>query len=659
MMHSRIIQMVAIPAGILLLAGKAIALFGFGKQSAGPTTEEAEAKSRAVEMIRASIAADDFVPPAKGVKRQDAKKFIEARELGNFSCGESVVAWDRVNDDWCDCSDGSDEPGTSACSKGVFECVNRGHRALRLPSSRVGDSVCDCCDGSDEPRGLCKPTCEEESEAWVTRLAESITKADRGVARREEYARQASEAAEERGKRIEEARSAIEEVRGELDHAKETLKDLEQKEGAQRESKLAEAEKVVLERTRSVELTPDRIAALAVAVASAEDPFETLEELVQGVLDGEDISDLLKGLLGNASAKDKRSSSRNREESSFSEDEEDLLRAEDEDSLDDADMDHVDHYADMHLDDDYGYGGYDGYGGYGDYYGHGDLDHGLGLDGDTESTNDVPVPDEDAGQASAIKNSRIAVDDSDERGEPDNDEMKEIEEELEKEEAFKPPHQFKKFKYELPEAVEGRSWVKELGNDVKAQEKNLKALEDEASIDFGADGVLWPLKDKCITTRAAGYDYTVCPFKDAHQGEGGSKSKARTSIGKWKGIERVATDQKHLLEDSGARSEDDGDQPLLSGDMLVFDRGQKCWNGPARSLRVALACGPDDVLSAVEEPETCAYTAVLETPAACSADMKNVLLRGATGTRSAAKGDSEGTASDKFRSIDQGIEDEL
>ena len=119
-MHSRIIQMVAIPAGILLLAGKAIALFGFGKQSAGPTTEEAEAKSRAVEMIRASIAADDFVPPAKGVKRQDAKKFIEARELGNFSCGESVVAWDRVNDDWCDCSDGSDEPGTSACSKGEY-----------------------------------------------------------------------------------------------------------------------------------------------------------------------------------------------------------------------------------------------------------------------------------------------------------------------------------------------------------------------------------------------------------------------------------------------------------------------------------------------------------------------------------------------------------
>ena len=39
---------------------------------------------------------------------------------------------------------------------------------------------------------------------------------------------------------------------------------------------------------------------------------------------------------------------------------------------------------------------------------------------------------------------------------------------------WQPPHQFKKFKYELPEAVEGRSWVKELGNDVKAQEKNLK-----------------------------------------------------------------------------------------------------------------------------------------------------------------------------------------
>ncbi|CAN0376558.1 unnamed protein product [Ectocarpus fasciculatus] len=67
-------------------------------------------------------------------------------------------------------------------------------------------------------------------------------------------------------------------------------------------------------------------------------------------------------------------------------------------------------------------------------------------------------------------------------------------------------------------------------------------------------------------------------------------------------------------------------QLVLSGDVLVFDRGQKCWNGPARSLRVALACGTEDALSAVTEPETCTYEAVLETPGACSSALRDALI---------------------------------
>lgn len=56
------------------------------------------------------------------------------------------------NDDYCDCADGSDEPGTSACSRVLvqqptFHCKDG---SFLIFASRVSDGVIDCPDGSDE-----------------------------------------------------------------------------------------------------------------------------------------------------------------------------------------------------------------------------------------------------------------------------------------------------------------------------------------------------------------------------------------------------------------------------------------------------------------------------------------------------------------------------
>uniref|UniRef100_A0AAY5EU42 Glucosidase 2 subunit beta n=1 Tax=Electrophorus electricus TaxID=8005 RepID=A0AAY5EU42_ELEEL len=74
------------------------------------------------------------------------------RERKSFLCidGSKLIPFDRVNDDYCDCADGSDEPGTAACPNGRFYCVNLGFRPHYVQSSRVSDGICDCCDGSDE-----------------------------------------------------------------------------------------------------------------------------------------------------------------------------------------------------------------------------------------------------------------------------------------------------------------------------------------------------------------------------------------------------------------------------------------------------------------------------------------------------------------------------
>ncbi|VDO31648.1 unnamed protein product [Haemonchus placei] len=82
-----------------------------------------------------------------------------------FMCldGSKSIPYDSVNDDYCDCDDGSDEPGTSACPDAKFHCVNKGHIAKDIPSSRVDDTICDCCDGSDElySKVECPNICEE------------------------------------------------------------------------------------------------------------------------------------------------------------------------------------------------------------------------------------------------------------------------------------------------------------------------------------------------------------------------------------------------------------------------------------------------------------------------------------------------------------------
>ncbi|XP_017779093.1 PREDICTED: glucosidase 2 subunit beta [Nicrophorus vespilloides] len=73
----------------------------------------------------------------------------------NFRClvSQEYVDYRRVNDDYCDCIDGSDEPGTNACPTGSFFCTSQTRHPLfkpLIPSNRVNDGICDCCDGSDE-----------------------------------------------------------------------------------------------------------------------------------------------------------------------------------------------------------------------------------------------------------------------------------------------------------------------------------------------------------------------------------------------------------------------------------------------------------------------------------------------------------------------------
>lgn len=107
-----------------------------------------------------------------------------------------TIPFALVNDDYCDCPDGSDEPGTSACAYITtrspsteadrrintvnyleflpgFWCANKGHLPSVVPFYSVNDGVCDydlCCDGSEEWQGVggvkCEDKCKEIGKEW-------------------------------------------------------------------------------------------------------------------------------------------------------------------------------------------------------------------------------------------------------------------------------------------------------------------------------------------------------------------------------------------------------------------------------------------------------------------------------------------------------------
>ena len=102
----------------------------------------------------------------RGIKDADAGKYFGSGRTFHCLDGLGVIPVSSVNDGYCDCSDSSDEPGTSACPNSHFSCVNHGYRVIEIPSSRVDDGICDCCDGSDEGHvRQCPNTCAAIAKA--------------------------------------------------------------------------------------------------------------------------------------------------------------------------------------------------------------------------------------------------------------------------------------------------------------------------------------------------------------------------------------------------------------------------------------------------------------------------------------------------------------
>lgn len=111
-----------------------------------------------------------------------------------FRCldGSFEIPMSHVNDEYCDCADGSDEPGTPACTFDArfgmkdewrFQCSDTAFLTKEILHSHINDGICDCCDGSDEyaSNARCPNTCAEAHKKAAAERAEREAKRQLGL----------------------------------------------------------------------------------------------------------------------------------------------------------------------------------------------------------------------------------------------------------------------------------------------------------------------------------------------------------------------------------------------------------------------------------------------------------------------------------------------
>ncbi|KAI3822954.1 hypothetical protein L1987_10556 [Smallanthus sonchifolius] len=528
-----------------------------------------------------------------GVAPEDEIYYKGLWSSGTIKCkdGSRTFTKSQLNDDFCDCFDGTDEPGTSACPTGKFFCRNAGHSALTLFSSRINDGICDCCDGSDEYDGKtrCKNTCWEAGKVARDKLMEQIALFQEGVAIRKHEIEQAKISAAKDEAELSNLKNEEKILKGivqQLKEHKERIEKAVEKERIQKEKEVKqkkEAEESESKEHKSEEKVDageqepvnnnDDEAAILDNPPSGQNLKENPAELPVDVVQNAHAS-LDNGEKGEDATKDIDSLSR-----------EDLGREigsrwtgkktdQQDHDINDVKNDY-ETSVNVHDEENNGY--------------------------DTETDEDHQHYDDDEDTEAHMDDVGDAANDDSSSSynyDPDDDmDMLDMETESS-------PSWFEKIQrtvrnilqnvnpFQTPVDVSEAENVKKEYDEAITKLSKLKSkisrLKKKLGNDFGPEKEFYSLYGQCFESKQNKYVYKVCPFKQATQEEGYST----TRLGKWEKFEE-------------------------SYNVMLFSNGDNCWNGPDRSLKARLRCGLKVELADVDEPSRCEYAAMLTTPALC------------------------------------------
>ncbi|XP_045592819.1 glucosidase 2 subunit beta isoform X2 [Procambarus clarkii] len=513
------------------------------------------------------VGATEVLRP-RGVVLSKASFYDPKRD---FTCldGSGTISFSYVNDDYCDCQDGSDEPGTAACPNGFFHCTNAGHTPLNIPSSRVNDGVCDCCDASDEyaSSASCVDTCRELGKAAREEAAKQREERLKGYQLRQSMI-------EEGRKTRKEAEKKIEELKKEKGDAESTRLEKEEiKKTAEEPEKLAlekyldaEAEKKA--KAEEEEKKKDE--------AEAREAFAHLDNNGDGFL-------TIEELQSRQTFDTNRDGQVSQEEAKF------YLGQEDSMSKDTFLNSGWLMMRPIYT-----------------------MDKGMftppsSTPSPPEKTLAPPPPvfDEDNYQTeeeeepedfdSNLDPEDDSEDDDSEEYDPPEDEHEDVGKEGEQKEEEEEPKYDEETQKLVDVANAAREEFDEADRRVRDLARELRTLEESQEKDYGPEDEFRVLEGNCFEYTDREYTYRLCPFDKAIQKPKSGHGETRLGQwGEWSGPE----------ENKYSR--------------MLYNNGQACWNGPTRSADVHISCGTETKLMGVSEPNRCEYLFLLSSPAVCT-----------------------------------------
>ncbi|KAJ6845736.1 glucosidase 2 subunit beta [Iris pallida] len=533
--------------------------------------------------------------------------------------GSKKFTREQLNDEFCDCPDGTDEPGTSACPEGRFYCQNAGHTPLTLFSSRVNDGICDCCDGSDEYHEIvkCPNTCWEAGKVAREKLKKKIQTYQQGVILRKQEIERGKEAFgkdEAELSRLKSEEKILNDLVDKLKEQKERIEKAEEEERLkkeQEEKRLREAEMKANESGKLSEEAPHDSTDGVHPEATNEDMLEVVlhaaDEADQDHSDDtDDDYEVAEHLAEDHD--DTHKSFRSDEDSSNNIVNKDQEDSDDTSGLSKEELGRL--VASRWTREDAG--------------------HKTNEDGCT--VNDEEVQHDSQNIAEEENNRGYTSETEDDSPKYDDDDDDDLEDDaddeyadhVDSERSYNPDDESKSDFSELTDSISS-SWlerIKQMVHNVLSSfdffktpvdlseadhvrkeyadsnsklskiHSRISSLTEKLKHDFvGKEKEFYSFYDHCFESKQNKYVYKVCPFKQASQVEGHST----TRLGQWKKFEE-------------------------SYRIMQFSKGDRCWNGPDRSLKVRLRCGLTNELADVDEPSRCEYVALLSTPALCEED---------------------------------------